>query len=78
MAFTPLGYPGVQLFGLISLNMYTAPAYVANAMVLIALVVIWLFFNENHSAIASTNAMHGWCYLIYMTSLWIKCANYFR
>lgn len=58
MLFTPLGYPGVQI-GPISLNMYTAPAYVANIMIIIALAVICLSFEESHSAISSANSMHG-------------------
>ncbi|VDK52057.1 unnamed protein product [Anisakis simplex] len=45
LVFAPLGYPGISI-GPLAISMYTAPAYAANAMVLLALFFIIFIFNE--------------------------------
>ncbi|KAH7716128.1 Protein Y53G8AR.7 a [Aphelenchoides avenae] len=49
--FTPLSYPGIKLFGGLSMNMYTAPAYLACFMNIFGAIALYFLFKENYAGI---------------------------
>ncbi|KAH7723393.1 Protein F27D9.2 [Aphelenchoides avenae] len=53
--FTPLTYPGVQLFTGMSFNMYTAPAYFACAINIFGAMALYFLFRENYAGIIEDN-----------------------
>lgn len=51
LVFTPLGYPGFKLFNVLSINMYTAPAYLACLMNLMGALSLKFLFTEQYAGI---------------------------
>jgi MFS family permease len=51
LLFTPVAYPGPQLFGLLSFNLYTLPAYLASAMNVAGLLMLYFLFNESYAGL---------------------------
>ncbi|KAE9550505.1 hypothetical protein FO519_006279 [Halicephalobus sp. NKZ332] len=56
LIFTPLGYPGFQLFHTLTINMYTAPAYLACSMNVFGAVALKFLFKENYAGIVETKS----------------------
>uniref|UniRef100_A0A914YS16 Major facilitator superfamily (MFS) profile domain-containing protein n=1 Tax=Panagrolaimus superbus TaxID=310955 RepID=A0A914YS16_9BILA len=54
LIFTPLGYPGFQLFQTLTINLYTAPAYLACAMNFFGALALKFMFKENYAGIIET------------------------
>uniref|UniRef100_A0A915B8N9 Major facilitator superfamily (MFS) profile domain-containing protein n=1 Tax=Parascaris univalens TaxID=6257 RepID=A0A915B8N9_PARUN len=52
LIFSPLGYPGIAI-GPFILNMYTASAFTANAMIVLALLFIIFVFSEQYNHIVN-------------------------
>uniref|UniRef100_A0A914DWI0 Uncharacterized protein n=1 Tax=Acrobeloides nanus TaxID=290746 RepID=A0A914DWI0_9BILA len=48
VAFAPIGYPGVKLFGALHLDMYTAPPLLAALIDLLVLVLLNVFVKEEY------------------------------
>ncbi|KAI6176062.1 hypothetical protein M3Y97_00758200 [Aphelenchoides bicaudatus] len=46
--FTPFPYPGISIFGLFHLNLYTLPAYLACTINVIGVVTLYKIFEENY------------------------------
>ena len=45
MAFTGIDYPGLELFGGIYVNLYTAPALMAGSISVVGIILLIFFFN---------------------------------
>uniref|UniRef100_A0A914VXB3 Major facilitator superfamily domain containing 8 n=1 Tax=Plectus sambesii TaxID=2011161 RepID=A0A914VXB3_9BILA len=58
IAFTPIGYPGIQL-GPIKLDMYTAPAYLACVMNTVGFICLLTLFKENYAAISNEEKLQN-------------------
>lgn len=51
LLFTPLSYPGFQIFDMLTINMYTAPAYLACSMNFLGALALYFLFKENYAGI---------------------------
>lgn len=51
LMFTPLGYPGVNVFGSINLTMYNAPALFAILVNLVGIAIVRCLFKEQYNGI---------------------------
>uniref|UniRef100_A0A914YM92 Major facilitator superfamily (MFS) profile domain-containing protein n=1 Tax=Panagrolaimus superbus TaxID=310955 RepID=A0A914YM92_9BILA len=51
LVFTPIGYPGFKLFGIITINLYTAPAYLACLMNIVGAIALKFLFKESYAGI---------------------------
>ena len=51
LLFTPIGYPGFQIYQKVHINMYTAPAYFACAMNFFGALALFFLFKEHYAGI---------------------------
>uniref|UniRef100_A0A914EPB8 Major facilitator superfamily (MFS) profile domain-containing protein n=1 Tax=Acrobeloides nanus TaxID=290746 RepID=A0A914EPB8_9BILA len=84
--FTPIGYPGLQIYDKLFLNLYTTPAIVAVIIDLICFPLIVIFFKEHYAGLAESSStdciqkikppkpdmMASWlCYMTRFTQMFI-------
>uniref|UniRef100_A0A914C238 Uncharacterized protein n=1 Tax=Acrobeloides nanus TaxID=290746 RepID=A0A914C238_9BILA len=49
--FTPLGYPGLKLFGHVHFDMYTAPAWISALNNIISMILLHTIFKEEYNGV---------------------------
>jgi hypothetical protein len=54
--FTPIGYPGIQIYDKFYLNLYTTPAIVAVIIDLICFPLIGIFFKEHYAGLEESSS----------------------
>uniref|UniRef100_A0A914C844 Major facilitator superfamily (MFS) profile domain-containing protein n=1 Tax=Acrobeloides nanus TaxID=290746 RepID=A0A914C844_9BILA len=54
--FTPIGYPGIQIYDKFYLNLYTTPAIVAVIIDLICFPLIGIFFKEHYAGLEDSSS----------------------
>lgn len=55
LLFTPLLYPGYELFWGLHINLYTAPAIFSALMCIFGIITMQFFFKENYLGIKTVN-----------------------
>uniref|UniRef100_A0AC35G780 Major facilitator superfamily (MFS) profile domain-containing protein n=1 Tax=Panagrolaimus sp. PS1159 TaxID=55785 RepID=A0AC35G780_9BILA len=55
LIFIPLGYPGFRIFSFLTIDLYTAPAYLACAMNICGAIALKVLFKENYAGIIETS-----------------------